>query len=86
MASSPCENLPGIEFSNGSIELDLKGKEIQGASFIGVAFHGVGRSSPARDARAPWRDYIWAHYRWDVILAKYEKMFAKLRSGGSGRR
>jgi hypothetical protein len=52
MASSPCENLPGLEFSDGSIELDLKGKEIQGASFIGVAFHGVGRSSPARDARA----------------------------------
>jgi hypothetical protein len=32
------------------------------------------------------RDYIRTHYRWDVILAKYEKMFAKLRSGGGGRR
>ena len=32
------------------------------------------------------RDYIRIHYRWDVILAKYEKMFARLRPGGSGRR
>ena len=33
--------LPGIEFANGTIELDLKGEDVQGASFIGVAFHGV---------------------------------------------
>jgi glycosyltransferase involved in cell wall biosynthesis len=32
------------------------------------------------------REYIRTHYRWDVILAKYEKMFARLRSGGGGRR
>jgi hypothetical protein len=33
--------LPGIEFANGTIELDMKGRDVQGASFIGVAFHGV---------------------------------------------
>jgi hypothetical protein len=33
--------LPGVEFANGTIELDLKGKDVQGASFLGVAFHGV---------------------------------------------
>jgi hypothetical protein len=33
--------LPDIEFANGTIELDMKGKDVQGASFIGVAFHGV---------------------------------------------
>ncbi len=33
--------LPGIEFANGTIELDMKGKDVQGASFIGVAFDGV---------------------------------------------
>ena len=32
------------------------------------------------------REYIRTHYRWDVILAKYQKMFARLGSGGSGRR
>jgi glycosyltransferase involved in cell wall biosynthesis len=32
------------------------------------------------------RDYIRTNYRWDVILAKYEKMFAKLRPSGSARR
>jgi hypothetical protein len=33
--------LPGIEFANGAIELDMKGRDVQGASFVGVAFHGV---------------------------------------------
>jgi hypothetical protein len=31
----------GIAFGNGSIELDLRGKDVQQQSFIGVAFHGV---------------------------------------------
>ncbi|MGD0340933.1 MAG: family 16 glycoside hydrolase [Bacteroidales bacterium] len=33
--------LKGIEFSNGTIELDIKGKNVFQQSFIGVAFHGV---------------------------------------------
>jgi hypothetical protein len=33
--------LPGIEFANGTIELDIKGRDVQGSSFVGVAFHGV---------------------------------------------
>jgi hypothetical protein len=32
---------PGIEFANGTLELDMRGKDVQGASFLGVAFHGV---------------------------------------------
>ena len=32
------------------------------------------------------RDYIRQNYRWDVILAKYERMFARLRPGGRRRR
>jgi hypothetical protein len=33
--------LPGVEFGNGTIELDIRGKDVQGQSFVGVAFHGV---------------------------------------------
>jgi len=33
--------LRGVEFSNGTIELDIRGKDLQGQSFVGVAFHGV---------------------------------------------
>ena len=33
--------LPGIEFANGTIEVDIKGRDVQGSSFVGVAFHGV---------------------------------------------
>jgi hypothetical protein len=33
--------LEGIEFANGTIELDLRGKDVQQQSFLGVAFHGV---------------------------------------------
>jgi len=40
--------LPGIEFGNGTIECDLKGKDVQQQSFIGLAFHGV--DGPTYDA------------------------------------
>ena len=30
------------------------------------------------------RDYIRQHYRWDVILAKYEQMIGKIRGQGRG--
>jgi hypothetical protein len=33
--------LPAIEFSNGTIEFDVRGKDVQQQSFVGVAFHGV---------------------------------------------
>jgi len=33
--------LEGVEFANGAIEFDVKGKDVQGQSFVGVAFHGL---------------------------------------------
>jgi hypothetical protein len=33
--------LEGIEFANGAIEIDIKGKDVQQQSFVGVAFHGL---------------------------------------------
>jgi hypothetical protein len=33
--------LKGVEFSNGTIEIDIKGKDVLQQSFVGVAFHGV---------------------------------------------
>ncbi|WP_066631380.1 family 16 glycoside hydrolase [Labilibacter marinus] len=33
--------LNDIEFSNGTIELDIKGSDEKGKSFVGIAFHGT---------------------------------------------
>ncbi len=33
--------LRGIELRNGTVEVDIKGKDVQQQSFVGVAFHGV---------------------------------------------
>lgn len=33
--------LKGVEFGNGTIELDIRGKDVPQQSFVGVAFHGV---------------------------------------------
>jgi hypothetical protein len=33
--------LKGVEFSNGIIELDIRGKDVMQQSFVGIAFHGV---------------------------------------------
>jgi hypothetical protein len=35
----------GIEFSNGTIELDIRGKDQYQQSFVGIAFHGVDNST-----------------------------------------
>ena len=33
--------LRGVELGNGTIEFDVRGKDVQGQSFVGVAFHGL---------------------------------------------
>jgi hypothetical protein len=33
--------LTGVEFSNGAIEVEIRGKDVEQQSFIGVVFHGV---------------------------------------------
>lgn len=33
--------LDGVTLANGTIEVDIRGKDVQGQSFVGVAFHGV---------------------------------------------
>jgi hypothetical protein len=33
--------ITGVEFSNGVIEVDMRGKDVEQQSFIGVVFHGV---------------------------------------------
>jgi hypothetical protein len=32
--------LNGVEFSNGTIEIDIRGKDVYQQSFVGIAFHG----------------------------------------------
>jgi 3-keto-disaccharide hydrolase len=44
MSESPGDGvayLEGIEFTNGVIEIDIRGKDVQQQSFVGVAFHGL---------------------------------------------
>lgn len=33
--------LKDLTFGNGRIDLDIRGKDLQGQSFVGVAFHGI---------------------------------------------
>lgn len=37
--------LKDLEFENGKIELDIKGKDVPGKSFVGLAFHGLNDST-----------------------------------------
>jgi hypothetical protein len=77
--------LEGVQFANGTIELDLRGKDVQQQSFLGVAFHGVDGSTydaiyfrpfnfkaedPARRVRAV--QYI-SHpaYPWQKLRAEH---------------
>lgn len=38
---------PGMNFSDGSIEFDVRGKDVVQQSFVGFAFHGVGETYEA---------------------------------------
>jgi glycosyltransferase involved in cell wall biosynthesis len=39
------------------------------------------RDAPLRAALgANGREYVRKNYRWDVVLAKFERLFAKLRN------
>jgi len=38
---------PDLEFSDGTIEFDVRGKDLLQRSFVGVAFHGVGEAYEA---------------------------------------
>ena len=40
--------LQAIEFSNGTIECEVRGKDVQQHSFIGVAFHGIDETTYER--------------------------------------
>ena len=37
--------LKDSSFENGTIELDIKGRDIRGESFVGMAFHGIDRNN-----------------------------------------
>ncbi len=37
--------LNDLNFTNGTIELDIKGRDLQGRSFVGIAFHGLNDST-----------------------------------------
>jgi hypothetical protein len=83
--------LEGTEFSNGTIELDIKGKDVQQQSFVGVAFHGVDETTfdavyfrpfnfkaedPARRIRAV--QYV-SHptYTWNKLRAEHPGQYEK---------
>ena len=83
--------LQAIEFANGTIELDIKGKDVQQQSFVGVAFHGVDGTTydaiyfrpfnfkaedPARRIRAV--QYI-SHptYTWQKLRAEHPGKYEK---------
>jgi hypothetical protein len=88
--------LKGAEFSNGTIELDIRGKDVLQQSFVGVAFHGVNEETldavyfrpfnfqskdPVRKIHAV--QYI-SHpdYTWSVLREKYNGKYEKAVTPG----
>ena len=77
--------LKGIDFSNGTLEFDVRGENVQGHSFVGVAFHGKDNYTfdaiylrPFRfqdvdvEARSHSVQYIsLPDYTWRVLRAKF---------------
>src|SRR4030095_10085552 len=83
--------LEGVEFTNGTIEIDIRGKDVQQQSFVGVVFHGLDEKTydaiyfrpfnfkaedPARRIRAV--QYI-AHptYTWQKLRSEQPGKYEK---------
>ncbi len=82
---------PGTRFSNGTIELDIRGRDLTGRSFVGVAFHGVDAEtydvvyfrpfnfhSPDPARRAHSVQYI-SHpvYTWNKLRSEHPGQYEK---------
>ena len=77
--------LKGTEFSNGVIEFDVRGENVQGHSFVGLAFHAKDNYTydaiylrPFRfldkdlDSRSHSVQYVsFPEYTWRVLRAKF---------------
>jgi hypothetical protein len=83
--------LEGIELANGTIEFDVRGKDVRQQSFVGLTFHGVDERTydaiyfrpfnfktddPARRIRAV--QYI-SHptYTWEKLRAEHPGLYEK---------
>lgn len=81
--------VPGVAFDNGTIELDIRGKDVPQQSFVGLAFHGVDGTTyeaiyfrpfnfrttdPARRVRAV--QYVaQPTYPWDRLRAEHPGVY-----------
>ena len=83
--------LTGAKFTNGNIELDIKGKDLLQHSFVGIAFHGVNdftfdciyfrpfnfkAADPVRKVHAV--QYIsLPKYDWELLRTKFPAKYEK---------
>ena len=83
--------IEGVEFADGSLEIDIRGKDVQQQSFVGVAFHGLDEKThdavyfrpfnfkaedPARRLRAV--QYV-SHptYTWEKLRTEHPGKYEK---------
>jgi len=83
--------LNGVEFSNGTVELDIRGKDVFQQSFVGIAFHGTDNKTfdavyfrpfnfqstdPVRKIHAV--QYVaYPDYPWQILRDKFNGKFEK---------
>jgi len=83
--------LNGVEFSNGTVELDIRGKDVFQQSFVGIAFHGTDNKTfdavyfrpfnfqstdPVRKIHAV--QYVaYPDYPWQILREKFNGKFEK---------
>jgi hypothetical protein len=80
---------PDVQFGDGTIDLDIQGKDLQGQSFVGVAFHGADDQTfdvvyfrpfnfkaPAQLNRSHAVQYV-SHptYTWDKLRSEHPDVY-----------
>src|SRR5438128_944364 len=78
----------GIELGNGTIELDVRGKDVPQQSFVGVAFHGVDGTTYAAIYFRPFNfktDDPVRHVHAVQYVSHPDNPWQKLRDGQPGK-
>jgi len=81
---------PDVDFPNGTIEFDVRGKDVVQQSFVGIAFHGVGDAYDAvyfrpfnfragdRSAQSHAVQYVsMPTYTWDRLRGEHPGQYEK---------
>ena len=81
LAAAIAEAAQGARSSGGDVAIDILNLAETAVEICDGRPLGAYGEATRQALGANGRDYVRQNYRWDVVLAKYERIFAKIKGG-----